>query len=79
MFHTAAMLAMAGLGMLGPAMGLARAGTVMALGTLLFSGSLYLRAAGIDFLPGYFAPGGGLLLMVSWLWLAIILAKRRLT
>jgi len=76
MFHAAALLAVAGLVMHGPVAGLARAGAVMALGTLLFSGSLYLRAAGIELLPGYFPPAGGLLLIASWLWLAIALARK---
>lgn len=76
MFHTAAMLAIAALAANNPAVALPRAGLMLGLGTLLFSGSLYLRAAGLQLLPTWIAPAGGLILMVAWAWLAVILVKR---
>jgi len=43
--------------------------TIIAVGVLVFSGSLYLNSAfGFD---ARFAPSGGMLLMLGWLWLAV--------
>lgn len=39
---------------------------IMALGTLLFSGSLYVLAATGLRLAGYLTPVGGLLLLIAW-------------
>jgi uncharacterized membrane protein YgdD (TMEM256/DUF423 family) len=39
---------------------------MMALGVLFFCGSLYLRASGIEFLPGPLTPAGGIVLMLGW-------------
>lgn len=75
MFHTAAMLAITALDSQKSASRLAACGLVMALGVLMFSGSLYLRAAGYGFLPGFLTPGGGFVLMAAWIWLAAILAR----
>jgi len=35
-------------------------------GSLLFCGSLYLRAGGLDWLPGWITPAGGLVLLSGW-------------
>lgn len=53
-----------------PHKGLTRSGLAMALGILIFSGSLYLLAfTGIKWL-GAITPVGGLLMVISWLLLA---------
>jgi uncharacterized membrane protein YgdD (TMEM256/DUF423 family) len=49
---------------------------MMAFGVLLFSGSLYLRAAGIDLLPGPITPLGGAIVMLGWLMLVITLVGK---
>ena len=69
MFHAAAMLAIAALAAALPAKSFTPGWVIMALGTLIFSGSLYLRAAGISLLPEGLPPIGGLLLLLAWLWL----------
>ena len=69
MFHAASMLAIAALAASTPSRGLSIAWILMALGTFIFSGSIYLRAAGILLLPQGLPPFGGALLMVAWLWL----------
>ncbi|HLF29979.1 MAG TPA: DUF423 domain-containing protein [Xanthomonadales bacterium] len=71
LFHAVAMLAVAALPSKDYHPALPYSGLALGLGTLLFSGSLYLRASGIDLLPGWLAPGGGLVLMAAWLWLAL--------
>ena len=50
---------------------------LMAVGVLMFSGSLYLRAAGHEFLPGPVTPLGGLVIMLGWgmLFTAVAIAK----
>jgi uncharacterized membrane protein YgdD (TMEM256/DUF423 family) len=73
MFHAAALLAIAALAAALPARGFAPGWMIMALGTLVFSGSLYLRAAGVLLLPEGLPPIGGLLLLVGWLWLGGVL------
>lgn len=72
LFHTAAMLGLAAIALRISSVVLIYNSLVLALGTALFSGSLYLRAAGVDFLPTYLTPTGGLLLAATWLWLIII-------
>ena len=73
MFHAAAMLAIAALAAALPARGFAPGWMLMSLGTLVFSGSLYLRAAGVLLLPEGLPPIGGLLLMGGWLWVGGVL------
>ena len=48
---------------------------MMAVGVLLFSGSLYLRATGFEFLPGPVTPAGGIILMLGWALLFIGLIR----
>lgn len=76
MFHAAAMLATAALALHAPAKAITFGGLLMALGTLMFSGSLYLRAAGIPLLPGIVAPAGGMVLVAAWLWLGVALVRK---
>lgn len=76
LFHVVAMLGMAAIAMHRSGVNLMYGGMGMAVGILLFSGSLYLRAAGIFFLPAWLAPTGGLLLIAAWLWLFMILIKK---
>lgn len=73
MFHAAAMLAIAAFAALLPSRGFTLGWVLMAMGTLVFSGSLYLRAAGIFLLPPGLPPFGGMLLMVAWLWVGGVL------
>ena len=75
-FHTVAMLAVSTLAMRLASPAIIYCGLTMALGTVLFSGSLYVRAAGIFLFPAYLAPTGGLLLAAAWLWLALILIRK---
>jgi uncharacterized membrane protein YgdD (TMEM256/DUF423 family) len=75
LFHTASMLAIALLARSLCSGKISLFGLIMAFGTVLFSGSLYLRAAGIELLPGSLTPAGGFLLAASWLGLALVLVK----
>jgi len=76
LFHGVAMLAVAALAVGDQAGALSRAGLLLGLGTLLFSGSLYLRAAGVEIFPTWVAPGGGVILIAAWAWLAVILLNK---
>ena len=73
LFHTAVILAIAALAMRLSSSSFIYTGLALALGTVVFSGSLYLRAAGLNWLPGIVTPVGGLVLIVAWFWLAVIL------
>jgi len=74
-FHAVALLALAALSAYRDSNLLRWSGFMMALGVLLFSGSLYLRAAGIEFLPGPLTPAGGFILMLGWALLIISLIR----
>ena len=75
--HAASMLALAALcAAVRHNQKLLLAGGFFVLGTVLFSGSLYLRAAQVDILPGWLTPLGGMVLLLSWLGLALILVKK---
>jgi len=76
LFHSAAMLAMAALAARHSSSSLAYSGLVMAVGTMLFSGSLYLRAAGLVWFPAFLAPAGGMLQIASWIWLTVTLLRQ---
>lgn len=71
LFHAAAMLAVAGLAAKDSRPALSCSGLALGLGTLLFSGSVYLLAAGIDLLPRWLPPAGGMVLIAAWSWLAV--------
>ena len=73
LFHTAVILAIAALAMRLSSSSFIYTGLALALGTVVFSGSLYLRAAGLNWLPGIVTPVGGLVLIAAWFWLAVIL------
>ena len=73
LFHTAVILAVAALAMRLSSSSFIYTGLALALGTVVFSGSLYLRAAGLNWLPGIVTPVGGLVLIAAWFWLAVIL------
>jgi uncharacterized membrane protein YgdD (TMEM256/DUF423 family) len=66
MFHTAALLAVALLAARRPARPLTLAGWGFALGSLLFSGSLYVMALGGPRGLGLVVPIGGLALIAGW-------------
>jgi len=74
LFNTAAMLALTAIGFHRPTSALPACGLTLGLGTLIFSGSLYLRAAGLELLPTSVAPVGGIIMMASWLWMTALLA-----
>jgi uncharacterized membrane protein YgdD (TMEM256/DUF423 family) len=73
MFHAAALLAIAALAAILPGRRIVLGWMFMALGTLVFSGSLYMRAAGILQLPNFLPPSGGMLLMAAWIWIGGVL------
>lgn len=73
LFHTAALLGIAALAARMPSSTIFHGGLALILGTALFSGSLYLRAAGLEWFPSYLAPTGGMLLIAAWFWLAVML------
>ncbi len=74
LLHAAPMLAIA---IAQPSRGLLAGASILALGTLLFSGDLALRTlAGVK--PwAMAAPAGGSLLILGWLWLAVAGCLRR--
>ena len=76
MFHAVSMLAIAALAAFTPSRGITFGWMLMALGTLMFSGSLYVRAAGILVLPKALPPAGGMLLMAAWLWIGLALLRK---
>lgn len=48
-------------------------GWLQVLGTAVFSGSLYLRAAEQGGLPGWITPTGGLILLLGWVCTVLVL------
>jgi uncharacterized membrane protein YgdD (TMEM256/DUF423 family) len=75
MFHTAVLLGIVALARILRSSSVAGCGLFMALGVLLFSGTLYLRAIGIEVLPGPVTPIGGATIMLSWIMLNVILIR----
>jgi len=57
------------------ARGLARAGSLIALGTVVFSGSLYVLVLTDTPILGAVTPVGGVLLIAGWAWAAWSLVK----
>ncbi len=76
MFHTVALLGIAALIQPDSTRMMAWSGFLMILGVLLFSGSLYMRAAGFALVPGLVTPLGGLVLMVAWFVLFVTLIRK---
>ncbi len=71
LFHAAALLAICAFMRQAPRAPLLVAGTLVALGTTLFSGDLALRAlAGLRLVP-MAAPTGGMLLIAGWVLTAV--------
>ena len=70
-FHAAGILGIAALAIRYTSSLLNWSGWLMGAGTVLFSGSLYFRAAAVDSFPTFLAPAGGFTLMVAWLLLGI--------
>lgn len=77
LFHTAALLGIATLAARMPSSAIFHGGLALILGTALFSGTLYLRAAGLEWFPSFLAPSGGMLLIVAWFWLAVVLVLKK--
>lgn len=75
LFHAAALLGIAGLARQGPSALLLVSGSTLLAGSVFFSGSLYLRALGVAWIPGPLTPFGGLLLMAGWLLLLTAVAR----
>ena len=76
MFHGAALLALAALAQTRNSMLVDISAWIIALGVFLFCGSLYLRAAGFDFLPGPLTPLGGVIIMLGWALLFLTLVRK---
>ena len=76
MFHTVALLGVAALLQPDSPRLMPWSGVLMMVGVVFFSGSLYLRAAGFDLVPGPVTPTGGLLLMAAWLVLFMTLIRK---
>lgn len=77
MYHALALLAVGLLAIRLRSLALSVAGALFALGTLLFSGSLYaLALSGVGVL-GAVAPVGGVCLMAGWAALAIAALRRQ--
>lgn len=74
-FHAAALLALAALSAHRDSSLLRWSGLMMAIGVLFFSGSLYLRASGLELLPGPITPAGGFILMLGWALLIVGVAR----
>ncbi len=73
-FQAAALLALAALSATIPAgRRLLVPGLLQLLGTLLFSGNLYLRAVANEILPGWITPMGGSILLLGWAGLILTL------
>ena len=75
LFHTAALLAFSALMVTGRLASLRWSCWLMVAGTVIFSGSLYLRVATQGEISG-FAPAGGLMMMLGWLLAGYFLARR---
>lgn len=76
MFHAVAMLSIAALAQIRQSDLISSSGLLMALGVLVFSGSLYMRAAGVHTFPGPITPLGGGTIMLSWAMLMLILIRK---
>jgi uncharacterized membrane protein YgdD (TMEM256/DUF423 family) len=71
LFHATGLLAIVALARTAPQRGLLIGGSLIALGTILFSGDLAVRAlAGLRLIP-MAAPTGGMLLIAGWIVTAI--------
>ena len=75
-FHAAALLAIAALAATRNAPGIRFGGWIIAIGALLFCGTLYLRAAGFDLFPGPLTPFGGGITMLGWCVLIVTLIRK---
>ncbi len=73
LFHAASLIGLVAASRERPHAGLLVAGTLIAAGTVLFSGDLALRVLGGLRLVPMAAPTGGLLLIAGWLVLAVTL------
>lgn len=60
-----------------PATTVARAGWLIAAGTLVFSGSLYALAFGAPGAFGAITPIGGACMIGGWLWVALLFLRGR--
>jgi uncharacterized membrane protein YgdD (TMEM256/DUF423 family) len=58
-----------------PATAVARAGWLIAVGILIFSGSLYALALGAPSTVGAVTPIGGLCMIAGWLWVAFLFLR----
>ena len=77
LFHATALLAIAALAATRNSPWIRHSGWVIAAGAVLFSGTLYLRAAAIDLFPGPLTPLGGLVAMLGWVSLFVTLVRKK--
>jgi uncharacterized membrane protein YgdD (TMEM256/DUF423 family) len=76
LFHAAALFGIAALAHRLPSQLVCWSAGLLATGTVVFSGSLYLRSAAIDLLPSFLTPLGGWLLLAGWALLLMILVRK---
>lgn len=76
LFHAAVLLAVAAFAGLRRSKAISFSGWLMVAGVLLFSGTLYLKAVGIEVLPGPVTPFGGLVLMLAWCTLIVTMIRK---
>jgi uncharacterized membrane protein YgdD (TMEM256/DUF423 family) len=76
-FHSLGLLAVGVLALTHGSKLLHAAGALLGIGTVLFSGSLYLLLVGAPRIVGVLTPLGGLCLITGWLLLAIMALRFR--
>jgi uncharacterized membrane protein YgdD (TMEM256/DUF423 family) len=75
-FHAASLLGIAALAQRSVSVLFLWGSILLAAGTLIFSGSLYLRAAAIELIPPSVTPFGGMLLIAGWALLVLIFVRK---
>ena len=76
LFHAASLLGIAAWAQTRDSRPVVHGGSLIAAGAVLFSGTLYLRAMGVDAFPGALTPTGGILAILGWIWLIVTLIRK---
>jgi uncharacterized membrane protein YgdD (TMEM256/DUF423 family) len=76
LFHAAALLGVAALAEARQSKAVARSGALILVGAVLFSATLYLKALGLEWVPGPLTPLGGVLALAGWAWLVVTLIRK---